>query len=317
MNVTMGATDEDTLLSLAGRLSRVMHQLSPAEKEKIPELAGGKSLPVIIKDLLHTYDPDVMEQQAAANFELSPHSPPDSEQVQAAQKELIDKAVQPFYGPDFREYIENVRKKHEQIIDAVNRDSIAFAGWDKEAEGKAKALVEDFRAYIEANKDEITALRIFYQQSYQERGFTYRMIKELADKLQSDKPQLAPLRVWQAYEQLEKVNGNSPKNELMALVALVRRVVDIDETLTAYDKTVDKNFQEWVFRKQAGAVKFTAEQMDWLRMIKEHIAVSFRLEWEDLDYTPFDAAGGIGKMYQLFEGKMDEVIEEMNTELVA
>jgi type I restriction enzyme R subunit len=41
------------------------------------------------------------------------------------------------------------------------------------------------------------------------------------------------------------------------------------------------------------------------------------LEREDLDYTPFDAEGGVGKMYQLFGSDMDEIIDELNKELVA
>jgi type I restriction enzyme R subunit len=84
-------------------------------------------------------------------------------------------------------------------------------------------------------------------------------VKEVLEKLKADKPELAPLRIWQAYEQLEKVAGR-PKTELAALVALVRRVAGIDKTLTSFDNTVDKNFQEWVFRKQAGTLKFTEEQ---------------------------------------------------------
>ena len=65
--------------------------------------------------------------------------------------------------------------------------------------------------------------------------------------------------------------------------------------LIAYDKTVDKNFQDWVFKKQAGTLKFTEEQMQWLRMMKDHIAASVSLSVDDLDYTPFDAQGGEGQ----------------------
>ena len=83
-----------------------------------------------------------------------------------------------------------------------------------------------------------------------------------------EKPYLAPLDVWQAYERLDKVKGNSPKNELTALVSLIRRVTEIDPVLTSYDQTVNRNFQDWVFKKQAGTLKFNEDQMNWLRMIK-------------------------------------------------
>ncbi|MEX2411443.1 MAG: type I restriction-modification enzyme R subunit C-terminal domain-containing protein, partial [Candidatus Paceibacterota bacterium] len=63
--------------------------------------------------------------------------------------------------------------------------------------------------------------------------------------------------------------------------------------------------------------KFNEEQMNWLRMIKDHIATSIHFSKDDLDYAPFDAKGGVGKMYQLFGDEMDSIIEEMNEELVA
>jgi type I restriction enzyme R subunit len=89
----------------------------------------------------------------------------------------------------------------------------------------------------------------------------------------------------------------------------------IDDKMTAYDKTVDRNFQKWVFEKQAGALKFNEEQMNWLRMMKEYIATSFHIEVDAPDYTPFDAIGGRGKMWQLFGTGMKAVISEMNAAL--
>jgi type I restriction enzyme R subunit len=112
-------------------------------------------------------------------------------------------------------------------------------------------------------------------------------------------------------------NG-TPKNDLIALVSLIRHVCGIDAALMPYDKTVDRNFQQWILKKNAGQHnRFTEEQMAWLRMMKEHIAFSFHLEREDLDYAPFDSKGGLGKMWQLFGEKTDEIINELNEELVA
>jgi len=86
-------------------------------------------------------------------------------------------------------------------------------------------------------------------------------------------------------------------NELTAIVSLIRKVSGLDTTLTAYDKTVDKNFQQWVFKKQAGAIKFNEEQMQWLRMIKDYVINSFHIDKEDFDLNPFNAQGGLGKMW--------------------
>ena len=143
------------------------------------------------------------------------------------------------------------------------------------------------------------------------------MIRDLCDKIKTEQPLLTPLHVWRAYEQLKQASG-SAKNELIALVSLIRKVSGIDGTLTSYDKTVDKNFQDWVFKKQAGAaIKFTEEQMQWLRMIKDYVANSFHVDKEDFELDPFNKNGGLGKMWQLFGEKTDEIINELNEVLAA
>ena len=177
-------------------------------------------------------------------------------------------------------------------------------------------LVESFKIWIETHKNEIVALQIFYNQPLRRREITFKMMRELVDHLISDKPLLAPMHIWQAYSQLEKVTG-SPKNEMIALISLLRKITGIDKDLTSFDKTVDKNFREWVFKKQAGTLKFNDAQMSWLRMIKDHIATSIHIEYDDLDYTPFDALGGKGKMWQLFGEDCELIIAELNEVLAA
>ena len=57
--------------------------------------------------------------------------------------------------------------------------------------------------------------------------------------------------------------------------------------------------------------------MNWLRMIRDHLATSFTIERDDLELAPFDQHGGLGRMYALFGDGMDEVMAEMNEALAA
>ena len=144
------------------------------------------------------------------------------------------------------------------------------------------------------------------------------MARELLEKLKHDKPLLAPAYVWDAYCAIENVKAAQPKAELTALVSLVRHASGIDKKLVGFDSVINANFQRWILRQNAGNhTRFTPEQMDWLRMIKDHILSSYHLDLDDLDYTPFDARGGRGKMYQLFGSEMEKIIEELNEILVA
>jgi type I restriction enzyme R subunit len=321
--VAVGARDEDLFTSLANRLIRLERRINEQERAKVFEKTKGKSLAQIAKELLHAYNPDVIEELGEQIKNKMPDESPAAIEsaIQKSHSAIIEEAAKVFTG-ELNTYIENVRKTHEQLIDTINRDTLTNIGWDGQNKAKANELIKEFTAWIEANKNEIIALQIFYNQPYRRRELTYAMIKEVSDKLKSDKPALAPLRLWDAYEQQETAlagitQRSSPKTELVALVSLLRKVTGVDKVLSPYDKTVDKNFQEWVFRKQAGALKFTEEQMQWLRMIKDYIAISFHIDKDDFALSPFGDNGGLGRMWELFGEKTEEIIIELNEALVA
>lgn len=73
----------------------------------------------------------------------------------------------------------------------------------------------------------------------------------------------------------------------------------------------------WTLAKNAGNIHFTEEQINWLRMIKDHIATSMSIEKDDLELSPFDSKGGLGRFYQLFGSGYLDVLKEMNEALVA
>jgi len=314
--VTMGVTEEDLFLSLANRLIRLEKQITESEKEKVLEYSNGKNLKQITKELLDAFNPDTIENTAIALKEKE--QLPSMEMArEKAQEQLAQTANSTFNG-ELNEYLDNVRKIHEQIIDHINIDTVTKSEWDTTSVDKARETVKDFTEYLETHKDEIKALSIFYNQPYNRREITFKMIKEVLEKLKMDKPTLAPDYVWHAYSALEDIKTQKPESELTALVSLIRRACGIDNTVTAFDKKIDDNFNKWIFKQHTGKHnRFNQAQLDWLRMLKDHIVSSFHIEVEDLDYTPFDAHGGRGKMWQLFGEEMENIIKELNTELVA
>ena len=317
--IAVGDRSEDVMSTLANRLLRLDKQINDFEKQTFEEKAQGKGISEVVRQLLYAHDPDTKASIKQGIIAEQPGlSPKDLQDLFQQQHQVIlENAISVFHNPDLRDFIIDVRKKYDQIIDTLNIDEVIQSGWIKDQQAEAEHLVTDFKLWIEENKDEITALQIFYDQPYKRRELTFKMLKELSEQIIRTKPTLAPLRIWKAYEQLESVVGQ-PKNELIALVALIRRVAGIDAALTPFDKTVDKNFADWVWKKQQGAtIKFTKEQMEWLYLMKDHIAISVNLNVDDLDLTPFNAYGGRGRMWQLFGEDMDEIILELNETLVA
>ncbi len=81
------------------------------------------------------------------------------------------------------------------------------------------------------------------------------------------------------------------------------------------------NFKAWLAQQQTTREKagkaFTAEQQQWLEMIRDHVAASLGIEIDDFDLPPFSQQGGLGRVHQLFGVELSKVIEELNRELVA
>jgi type I restriction enzyme R subunit len=317
MGVMMGASDEDTVSSLAGRLSRLNKQLDDKDLERIKEKTGGMELTDIVGGLLSAIDPDNVETKARDIEQISESQEPKEETRTQAQSELVSSAANVFNG-ELIELLDSICRDKEQTIDHDNLDNMILAEWDGDAEENAKAMVQDFETYLQENRDEIEALTIFYSEPHRRQNITYAMIKQLMDKIRDDKPRLAPLRVWRAYAHLDDYKGESPVSELTALIALIRRACSIDKTVSRHSETVRKNFQDWIMKHHSGGgEKFNKEQMEWLHMIRDHIISSFHIERDDLESNPFDTHGGMGKMYKLFGDDMDGLINELNEVLAA
>lgn len=318
MKVIMGSYDTDTVSSLAGRLARIERQLSDEQKAEIAEKAGGTPLKTIIKDLFHAIDGDAIEAKALEITGQPEGTDPGDSAREQAQEKLVAAAAAPLSGATVNLIIDTCTA-NMQTIDATTIDVLLKAEWDAEARDQAGQMTQDFATFLQENKDQLAALSIYYDQPQRRQDVTLSQIKEVLAKIQSTAPKLAPLRVWDAYARLDQLAANAhPLTELTALVALIRRVCGIDEKLTPFNDVVRRNFRDWILQKNAGSHQaFTEAQHAWLKLIRDHIATSFHFERDDLDYAPFDAQGGLGKMHHLFGDQMDQVIEELNGELVA
>ena len=67
----------------------------------------------------------------------------------------------------------------------------------------------------------------------------------------------------------------------------------------------------------AGSRAFTPDQLSWLRLIRDHIATSLSIEPDDLELSPFNQRGGLGKAHQLFGDALNTLLEELNETLAA
>ena len=317
MGVMMGASDSDTVSSLAGRLARLDKQLDDKERALISEKAGGIPLLTIVGELFNAIDGDRVEQKALEIVAQPIGSDPGDVARDQAQKQLVSQVANVFNG-ELIELIDSIRRDKEQTIVHDDIDTLLKSEWAGETTENAKILAQEFSDYLSEQADEIDALSIYFHTPARRNEVSYPQIKALLEKLKQDRPKLAPLRIWQAYAHLDNYQGENPLSELTALVALIRRVCGLDSEIKTFSSTVRKNFQDWIMKYHAGSSsKFNEQQMQWLHAIRDHIASSFHFDRDDLDMTPFDSKGGLMGMYQQFGDKTEWVMDELNRELVA
>lgn len=310
-SVAMGNHDKDTLISLAGRLSRLGIQLDKKQQEKVKELTDGAELPEIVNRLLDAVDPDKIKADTQKSFDTSE---PTDEQLDSTYKQLSQDACEVFDNPDLRELLITLKKKHEQVIDIISQDTVLDAGFDDVSTEKAKEITQQFREFLNKNKDEITALQIIYNQPYSKRHLTYEMIKNLAESMQNPPYNLDTDLVWHAFEQLDKdrVRKRSPHKLLTDVISLVRYGLGKTDQLNPFDESIDQRFQDWMTNQEKAGNVFTPEQQEWLKMIKEHIAASAEITTDDFDEVPFNNKGGLSKVYTLFGERLNPILNELN-----
>lgn len=312
--------DEDTISSLAGRLARLDRKLDDGEREEIKIAANGKSLNELVKDLFKIINAD--EQEAKAKAMFATDAPTDN-QFQQAFSELAKEFCAPFDNPVLRNKVKEIHHRSEQTIADTVKDEVISVGFDDTAKKQAaENHVNRFRRFIEENRDEITALQIIFSQPYGKRQLTYKMIDELAQALQRPPYNIAPDAVWQAFAIVEsaKVKTVPPEKVLTNIIALIRFAIGETNTLETWAETVDGRFNIWLDQQERDGNAFTAEQIEWLEMMRDQIAHSVEIRLEDLQKQPFSDKGGVFGAARVFNNdfsKIERVVGELNRALAA
>jgi type I restriction enzyme R subunit len=299
--VSLGNVEDDVLSSIAARLARLDKDASDADRAKVVELSGGKTLRDLARGIVE-----------ALNIDATQDMPP------AEADQRLRDATKPFASPTLREQLLKMKQKADLVIDTVTQDTLLHAGFS-EGSDRATALVQSFEDFIQQHKDEITALQILYSRPTRA-PLKFEDVKALADALHAPPLNIDEGALWQAYATLrkDKVKGATQRRLLTDLVSLVRFAMQQTNELVPYPERVQANFKAWLAQhQQTDTNKFTPEQQHWLEMIRDHIAANLGIEIDDFEYAPFNAQGGLGKVHQLFGAELPKVIEELNRELAA
>ena len=316
-SVALGISDEDTLSSLAGRLVKLDRKLSDADRARLTATGAQHSPDEIAAAILSAIDPDAAIELASAVA-----ANPTENQIEQARVTLVERAILPLAAnPELRGVLAEIHERNEQALDKISVDRLIEAGYAPEDSEKARSTVASFKAFIEQNKDEITALQIIFSipsvGARRRRVLTYDSIKELSAILEQPPHTWTTERLWRAYAQLERdhVRGVNERRMLADLVSLVRHAVQLEEDLTPYPERVAARYHDWLAAQESNRRTFTSEQRWWLDRIAEHIGVKLAVRPDDLSVGEFYNKGGQFAAARVFGEGLPALLDELNTVL--
>ncbi|MGB1251543.1 MAG: DEAD/DEAH box helicase family protein [Candidatus Promineifilaceae bacterium] len=300
---------EDQLSTLAARLARLQRKvqsddaLTITADSALGQIVGAASGRDSLQRLTH---------KALDLLDL-----PD--EIDAADAQTQTTAFVRALHPLFAELTE-ISKRTIVTYDFTTQDQLRVAEYDADATERARQTIESFQTYIEANKDEITALRLIYSRPYSTQPLTLAMIKELAAQLRLPPHNWTTPKLWQAYQQLERdvVRGAPAERRLSDLVALLRYVVLPDDDvalLTPFPAQVQQRYTDWLAQQAAAGQQFSDTQRWWLDRIAEYIGVNLAMMPRDFDTGDFRDRGGRFAAMKELGGDWLKLLNEMNRTL--
>jgi type I restriction enzyme R subunit len=318
-HVAMGGSDAEVLSSLASRLSRLAKECGPDEDARIREASGGVSLTDIAHGIVDALDPDRQQMRARQAHGLSAAQEPSEAQLRQAVEALAKEAAGPLATrPGLRQLVQDIKRELEQIIDEVSKDELLVAETSAEAREKARALVTSFERFLSDNRGEIDALQFFFSVPHRDH-LRYDDIRALAAAIKAPPRSWTPELLWRAYELLEKdrVRGASGNRLLIDIVSLVHFALRQDPELIPHADRVRTRFTAWMAQQANRGRRFTAQQVRWLEMIRDHVATSVEISLADFDNVPFAQEGGLGRANQVFGEELEPLLHELNEVLAS
>jgi type I restriction enzyme R subunit len=311
--VAQGSRDEDTLTSLAGRFAARDKRLEASDQERIVDVSGGKTLVQIARELLDCVDPDFLNQAVFARYgEMAKDA-----EIRQVHEAVQDSACEPVNLPAFRQLILTLKAKNDIIIDEISTDEVLTAEFDQ---ARAQQTVDGFRGFMEANRDHLTALQILYNQPYGKQQFTYASLRELAQRMAEPPLYLTTADVWQAYRRLQDktVKGTPVDDVLAEIVSLLRFAIGQESLLEPFGKRVEQRFNLWLGREKKAGREYDGAQLEWLGLIRNHLAANVEIKPKDmLEMPAFTDKGGLLEARKVLGSGLNGLLDVLTEALVA
>jgi type I restriction enzyme R subunit len=230
-----------------------------------------------------------------------------AEDLPSALREDLMGAMKVLRDADFLKLLANYPRPQRTFIvasgvaDDVQSEWLIKAGIGKEY--KPEDYLQLFQRFIEEHADEISAVGIL-QSRQSEWGA--EPLRQLREKLNT-----APEHFTEP--NLQKAFQAAHHKALVDIISMVKNAATESSRLLTAEERVDA-----AIARVTADLDLTEDQRKWIDHIRQHLVQNLSIEREDFTDIPVLAdRGGWGRADRSFRGRLTEILEALNRELVA
>ena len=202
----------------------------------------------------------------------------------------------------FQDLLVNYLRRQRTFLVAYDTEDTVTSAWlVRGADGKEYKpadYLSVFAEFVRENPAQVEAISILLNRP---RDWNTAALTELRQKLA-----VAPQRF--TLENLRKAHEVHYHKALVDIISMVKHAANEQEPLyTAGDRV------KLAMTKMTVGKPFTPEQIQWLDRIEAHLVENLTIEQEDFEAVPvFNLAGGWGRANRAFDGKLPQMIKQLN-----
>lgn len=189
----------------------------------------------------------------------------------------------------------------ETAVDYVTSEWLIKGGVGQEY--KPDDYIKAFSEFVQTNKTHIEALSILLSRP---QGWGTKALRELRQAMAK-----APQHFTEGH--LQRAFAITSHKALVDIISMVKRAAENSSNLY----TADERVQRAIERVLSGR-SLSDEQTKWMDHIRRHLIANLSIDRDDFDNVPvLSNRGGWGRADRVFDGKLIELMADLNRELVA
>jgi type I restriction enzyme R subunit len=207
---------------------------------------------------------------------------------------------------EFQNLLVDYKRRDRIFLRAIEHvDSVSSTWLVREGgvEYKPEDYLSLFERFVRENAAHIEAIQILLDKPAH---WNTEALKELRAKLLTGSPRFT-------VENLQRAHQLRYDKALVDIISMVKHAASEQNPLL----TAEERAANAIARISYGR-SFTPEQQQWLDRIRLHLIENLSIDEEDFEIMPtLEGAGGWGKANKVFEGKLRELLSQLNEALAA